>query len=175
MRKKLNGKLKCKIHFLHCTSNLFLLGFFSGQARLDGAFCHYTKDDKLEYLKWLNDNGVSNIEMESTCFAALTKLAGIKSAVVCVTLVNRLNEDQLKPSKETMLAWQNRPQKLVAEYIKKCLAQPNGIIERDRKDTYKPNPNQVDLDDYVPSSPKNESRPETPESSRYRSDSFNDA
>ena len=152
-----------------------MLGFFSGQARLDGAFCHYTKDDKLEYLKWLNDNGVSNIEMESTCFAALTKLAGIKSAVVCVTLVNRLNEDQLKPSKETMLAWQNRPQKLVAEYIKKCLAQPNGITERDRRDTYKPNPNQVDLDDYVPSSPKNESRPETPESSRYRSDSFNDA
>ena len=157
---------------MHCTSNLFLLGFFSGQARLDGAFCHYTKDDKLEYLKWLNDNGVSNIEMESTCFAALTKLAGIKSAVVCVTLVNRLNEDQLKPSKETMLAWQNRPQKLVAEYIKKCLAQPNGITERERRDTYKPNPNQVDLDDYVP---RKESRPETPESPRYRSDSFNDA
>ena len=76
---------------------LVFIGIFSGQARLDGAFCHYTKDDKLEYLKWLNDNGVSNIEMESTCFAALTKLAGIKSAVVCVTLVNRLNEDQLTP------------------------------------------------------------------------------
>ena len=154
-----------------CPSVILCITRFSGQARLDGAFCHYTKTDKLEYLNWLNDNGVSNIEMESTCFAALTKLAGIKSAVVCVTLVNRLNEDQLTPSKETMLAWQNRPQKLVAEYIKKCLAQPtNGVNGRARQDTYKPD--LVDIDDYMP---RKESRPETPESPRYRSDSFNDA
>ncbi len=29
---------------------------------------------------------------------------------------------QVTPSKETMMAWQNRPQKLVASYIKHCLA-----------------------------------------------------
>ena len=29
---------------------------------------------------------------------------------------------QITPSKETMLAWQNRPQKLVAQYIKRCLS-----------------------------------------------------
>ncbi len=67
--------------------------FYEGQARLDGAFCAYTKAQKLEYLKWLKENGVANIEMESTCFAALTHQAGIKSAIVCVALVNRLNED----------------------------------------------------------------------------------
>ena len=106
---------------------------------MDGAFCHYTKEDKLDYLKWLNENGVANIEMESTCFAALTRLAGIKSAVVCVTLVDRINEDQLTPAKETMLAWQNRPQKLVAEFIKQRLAQPNGGQRHklERKDTFK--------------------------------------
>ena len=58
-----------------------LIKLILGQARLDGAFCPYTKQDKLEWLKSLNENGVTNIEMESTCFAALTKLAGIKSAI----------------------------------------------------------------------------------------------
>ncbi len=66
-----------------------------GQARLDGAFCSYTKEDKLDYLQRLNEGGVSNIEMESTCFAALTYMAGIRSAVVCVALLDRLNEDQV--------------------------------------------------------------------------------
>ena len=37
-----------------------------------------------------------NIEMEATCFAALTHMAGYKSAIVCVTLVNRLDEDQVQ-------------------------------------------------------------------------------
>ena len=104
----------------------------------------------------LKEAGVTNIEMESTAFTALTHKAGFKSAVVCVTLLDRLNEDQVEkkyftsnyrfsmikfviflmlknvkfslyfiqitPSKETMLAWQNRPQKLVAQYIKRCLS-----------------------------------------------------
>lgn len=69
--------------------------FYEGQARLDGAFCAYSKQDKLDYLQFLKENGVSNIEMESTCFAALTHQAGIRSAVVCVALLDRLNEDQV--------------------------------------------------------------------------------
>ena len=69
--------------------------FYEGQARLDGAFCSYSKHDKLEYLQWLKENGVTNIEMESTCFAALTHQAGIRSAVVCVALLDRLDEDQV--------------------------------------------------------------------------------
>ena len=43
----------------------------------------------------LKDAGVTNIEMESTAFTALTHKAGFKSAVVCVTLLDRLNEDQV--------------------------------------------------------------------------------
>ena len=69
--------------------------FYEGQARLDGAFCSYTESQKMEYLQWLKENGVSNIEMESTCFAALTHMGGIKSAIVCVALLDRLNEDQV--------------------------------------------------------------------------------
>ena len=33
--------------------------------------------------------------MEATAFAALTHMAGFRSAVVCVTLVDRLDEDQV--------------------------------------------------------------------------------
>ena len=36
------------------------------------------------------------MEMEATVFAALTHKAGIKSAVVCVTLLNRLKGDQVR-------------------------------------------------------------------------------
>jgi len=99
--------------------------FYEGQARLDGAFCGYTPEDKYEYLLQLKEAGVSNIEMEATCFAALTHMAGFRAAIVCVTLVNRLDEDQVTPTKETMLAWQNRPQRLVAKFIKQQLSSQN--------------------------------------------------
>lgn len=49
----------------------------------------------MEYLTKLNDFGVVNIEMESTIFAALTYHAGIRAAVVCVTLLDRLKGDQV--------------------------------------------------------------------------------
>ena len=67
-----------------------------GQARLDGDFCGYTAQDKHEYLIKMKEAGVSNIEMEATCFAALTHMAGFRAAIVCVTLVNRLDEDQVR-------------------------------------------------------------------------------
>lgn len=69
--------------------------FDVGQGRLDGAFCDFTKEEQMEYMEKLQHDGVVNIEMESTVFAALTTHAGIKSAVVCVTLLNRLKGDQV--------------------------------------------------------------------------------
>ena len=44
----------------------------------------------------LKDAGVTNIVLESTSFGALTHKAGFKSAVVCVTLLDRLDEDQVR-------------------------------------------------------------------------------
>lgn len=70
-----------------------------GQGRLDGAFCEFSENDKMAYLEKLRENGVVNIEMESTIFAALTYHAGIKAAVVCVALLNRLNGDQVRKQK----------------------------------------------------------------------------
>jgi uridine phosphorylase len=69
--------------------------YISGQGRLDGAFCSFTEEDKMEYLSKIHSAGVVNIEMESLSFAALTHHAGIKSAVICVTLVDRLKGDQV--------------------------------------------------------------------------------
>lgn len=50
----------------------------------------------LDFQESLSASGVRNIEMEATAFAALTHYAGIRSAVVCVTLLNRLEGDQVR-------------------------------------------------------------------------------
>jgi uridine phosphorylase len=49
----------------------------------------------MEYLNKIHKAGVVNIEMESLVFAALTHHAGIKSAVVCVAILDRLKGDQV--------------------------------------------------------------------------------
>ncbi|XP_058830389.1 uridine phosphorylase 1 isoform X1 [Topomyia yanbarensis] len=101
-----------------CTSD-----FYEGQGRLDGAFCEFSEQDKMDYLEKLRDFGVVNIEMECTIFAALTHHAGIKAAIVCVTLLDRLKGDQVMSPKEVMNEWQQRPQILVSRLIRKHLAQ----------------------------------------------------
>lgn len=68
----------------------------SGQGRMDGAFCCFNEKEKMAYLEHLRDEGVVNIEMESLAFTALTHHAGIRSAVVCVTLLDRLKGDQVR-------------------------------------------------------------------------------
>lgn len=53
----------------------------------------------------------------------MTHYAGIKAAIVCVTLLDRLKGDQVMAPKEVMNEWQQRPQILVSRLIKKNLAQ----------------------------------------------------
>ena len=50
-----------------------------GQGRLDGAFCDFTNEDKMAFLKRVHDKGIVNIEMESLCFAAMAHRAGVRS------------------------------------------------------------------------------------------------
>ncbi|XP_007572742.1 uridine phosphorylase 1 [Poecilia formosa] len=97
------------------------LDFYEGQARLDGAFCSYTETDKQEYLLKAKEAEVCNIEMESSVFAAMCKLSGLRAAVVCVTLLDRLKGDQLSSSHEVLNSYQLRPQILVGSYIKQQL------------------------------------------------------
>ncbi|XP_064471167.1 uridine phosphorylase 2-like [Ornithodoros turicata] len=99
--------------------------FYEGQGRLDGAICTYTEDMKMEYLELLKNHGVVNIEMEATLFASMCSMAGVKGAVVCVTILDRTKGDQVCVSKPTHSEWQERPQQVVAAYIKSAL----GLLE----------------------------------------------
>lgn len=77
--------------------------FYEGQGRLDGALAPlYTNIEKLDYLQRAFRLGVRNIEMESTAFAAFCMRAQIPSVIICVTLINRLNGDQITSTKEDM-------------------------------------------------------------------------
>ncbi|KHN81572.1 Uridine phosphorylase 1 [Toxocara canis] len=98
--------------------------FYEGQARLDGAFCEYTMKDKFEFLERLYQSGVRNIEMEATCFAAMSHRAGIRAAIVCVTLLNRMKGDQVDVEKSKYHEFETRPFKLVTAFIKQQLALP---------------------------------------------------
>ncbi|KAA0200783.1 Uridine phosphorylase [Fasciolopsis buskii] len=93
--------------------------FYEEQARLDGAFCSITEEDKFAYLKLAHEKGVRNFEMECTCFTALCRLAGVRAAVVCVTLVNRLISDQVRVSPEDYANFQELPGKVIIEFLKK--------------------------------------------------------
>jgi len=103
--------------------------FYEGQGRLDGAFCEYTAQKKQSFLRRIAEAGVVNMEMESLCFAAMCHHAGLRSAVVCVALLDRLQGDQITTSKELMTEWQMYPLYLVARYIKKSLGISSSIAE----------------------------------------------
>ena len=97
--------------------------FYEGQGRLDGAFCDYTMENKFDFLHQCYEHNVKNIEMESLCFLGLLNHAQIRAGVVCVTLVDRLNGDQVSISHDLNVEFQERPFKLVADYIKMKLKQ----------------------------------------------------
>jgi len=94
--------------------------FYLGQGRIDGALCSYTLEDKFRFLRKLHDLGVRNIEMEAHILSAFTHRAGIKCSIVCVTIVNRLVDDVIKASEETLKDWERRPCYLVSEFVKQA-------------------------------------------------------
>jgi uridine phosphorylase len=102
--------------------------FYEGQSRLDGAICEYTEEDKIEFLKRAHDAGVVNIEMESCYFGAFTKYLNIKAATMCVTLVRRLNGDQVVGNTH---AWVDRPIAVVLKYAE-------GLLGLKRHDNFVP-------------------------------------
>lgn len=64
---------------------------FSEQCRLDGAFCSFTKEEKMSFLKKAHDEcGVRNFEMESLVMTASCHRANIKCKNKHITLKPRL-------------------------------------------------------------------------------------
>ncbi|XP_017868919.1 PREDICTED: uridine phosphorylase 1-like isoform X1 [Drosophila arizonae] len=95
--------------------------FYEGQSRLDGAFCGYNPQKKMCFLQQISQMGVVNMEMESTAFAALTNQAGIRAAVICVAIINRMEGDQINSPTCVLKDFDQRAQILIARYMRKVL------------------------------------------------------
>jgi uridine phosphorylase len=77
--------------------------FFLEQFRLDGAICLETPETKMGWLRWLYESGVANIEMEGAMIAGYLNHWGFpKFAMICCTLLNRLDCDQVTASPEQL-------------------------------------------------------------------------
>ena len=77
--------------------------FFLEQFRLDGAICLETPESKMGWLRWLQENGVVNIEMEGAMIAGYLNHWGFsKFEMICCTLLNRLEGDQVTASPERL-------------------------------------------------------------------------
>lgn len=98
------------------------LDFYELQSRLDGAICTFSEQDKFDRLKKLTEAGVRNIEMESSTFLSMYHYVGLREACVCVTLLNRLEGDQISSTKEQLDSLEERPQDFVLDFIKAQLS-----------------------------------------------------
>ena len=77
--------------------------FFLEQFRLDGAIRLETAEGKQRWLRWLDANGVRNIEMEGAMFAGYLNHWGFpRFAMVCCTLLDRLGGDQVTSTPEQL-------------------------------------------------------------------------
>ena len=77
--------------------------FFLEQYRLDGALCFETPETKMAWLNWLDENGVRNIEMEGAMLAGYLNHWGFTNfAMICCTLLNRLEGDQVTATPEQL-------------------------------------------------------------------------
>ncbi|KAF4699350.1 Uridine phosphorylase 2 [Perkinsus olseni] len=92
--------------------------FFEGQGRTDGALTPwYTEEDKINFIHKMHDAGVRNIEMESVALMGFCQRAKIPAACVCVTLVNRLEGDQITSTKRQLAKFNEYSIRVVSNFI----------------------------------------------------------
>ena len=92
--------------------------FYEGQGRLDGAICDYAEAEKLAFLEKAHAVGVRNIEMESLQFGSFAHRLGLRATACCVTLLNRLDGDQVRSTPEALAEMDQRPGRVALAYIK---------------------------------------------------------
>jgi uridine phosphorylase len=94
--------------------------FFLEQYRLDGAICMETPESKQAWLEWIHAAGVRNIEMEGAMIAGYLNHWGFpRFAMICTTLLNRLEGDQVTASKEELAAFNERSGDVLFAYLVK--------------------------------------------------------
>lgn len=96
--------------------------FFLEQFRLDGAIRLATVDDKMAWLRRLDEAGVRNIEMEGAMLAAYMNTWGFsRFAMICTTLLNRLEGDQVTSTKEQQHEYSERSGRALFAYLRTIL------------------------------------------------------
>lgn len=60
--------------------------------------------------------------MESLQFGAFCGVIGVRSAVICVAILNRLEGDQVNSTPEELAGFEERPMNTVLNFIKKDTA-----------------------------------------------------
>jgi len=92
--------------------------FFLEQFRLDGAISMETSESKMAWLEWINAAGVRNIEMEGAMLAGYLNYWGFpKFAMICVTIVNRLEGDQVSVTGAELEAFRHRIGDVLFNYL----------------------------------------------------------
>ncbi len=92
--------------------------FFLEQFRLDGAVCMETPESKMDWLEWINAEGVRNIEMEGAMLAGYLNHWGFPSfAMICTTILNRLEGDQVTASNEELNSYTERTWDVLCNYL----------------------------------------------------------
>jgi uridine phosphorylase len=96
--------------------------FFLEQFRLDGAICLETPESKMAWLEWLHENGVRNIEMEGAMLAGYLNHWGFsKFALICATLLNRLDGDQVTSPPQQLHKFSQDSGVVLFNYLKATL------------------------------------------------------
>ena len=92
--------------------------FFLEQARLDGAIVLDTAESKQRWLESLESAGVVNIEMEGAMFAGYLGHWGFPEfAMVCCTLLDRLEGDQVVSTADELAAFEARAAAVLFNYL----------------------------------------------------------
>jgi uridine phosphorylase len=79
-------------------------------------------ETKMAWLSWLHENGVSNIEMEGAMLAGYMNHWGFsKFAMICCTLLNRLEGDQVTASPEQLHKFSEDSGVVLFNYLKSTL------------------------------------------------------
>lgn len=93
--------------------------FYLEQFRLDGAISFETPETKMDWLQLLYDNGVRNIEMEGAMFAGYLNHWGFsRFAMICATLLNRLEGDQVTSTPEQLQQFSKVSGMVLFNYLK---------------------------------------------------------
>ncbi len=84
--------------------------------------CLETPESKQAWLEWLDANGVRNIEMEGAMMAGYLNHWGFsKFAMICATLLNRLEGDQVTATPEQLHKFSEDSGVVLFNYLKSTL------------------------------------------------------